>query len=249
MIRCLSQFLMIFLLVKGSCLLAQGKVEQTFRDPKTNKSGKYTVKFSNPSARAKSMGLLVFFHGSGNTSGYAGSFDVLESLAQSFNLVPLAIQAPNDAITWPDNARGPSNQHTVYARSLLDQVIFMSHPEVDSGRVAFVGFSAGSTFLSGDFLPRYVKDFKGGVVLLCGGGGPISHSPETFSALSAEVAKAFRFYAYIQKGDFLYGQTREGLAYWRSRGAVVEAETPDGGSHCSFDMAKELKRGLAFILK
>ncbi len=249
MLRLQPLFGMILYLVAGSGLLAQGKTEQKFRDPKTNKSGKYTVKFGGPSAGAKSMGLLVFFHGSGNTSGYAGSFDVLESLAQSFKLVPLAIQAPNDAITWPDSGRGPSNQHTVYARSLLDQVIFNNHPEIDPGRVVFVGFSAGSTFLSGDFLPRYIKDFKGGVVLLCGGGGPVTQSPETFSALPADVAKVFSFYAYIQKGDFLYGQTREGLAYWRSRGAVVEAETPEGGSHCSFDMAKELKRGLSFILK
>jgi len=226
---------------------AQTKIEQIFQDPITNKSGKYTVKFSARAA-AKSQGLLAFFHGSGNTSGYAGVFDALEAVAKEFNLVPLAIQAPNNAITWPDKAIGPSNQHVAYVKSLLERVIFNAHPEMAKDRSIFVGFSAGSTFLSGDFLPAQIDQFKGGAILLCGGGGPVAQSPSIYQVLPPTIAQNFRFHVYIQKNDFLLGQTTQGVSYWKSRGAQVSFETPDGGGHCAFDFAKELQRAMGIVL-
>lgn len=215
-------------------------IEQTFKDPVTGKSGKYTVAFTGNS----SAGLLVFFHGSGNTSGYAGVFPDLEKVAYEYNLVPLALQAPDSAITWADGANGPSNQHVAYAKSFLEREIFLKHPEVKRDRLILVGFSAGSTFLSGDFLPRVMGSYQGGAVLLCGGGGPLVNDAAIFRALSDAEAKAFPLYFLIQTKDFLYPQTMQGIGYWRSRKARVTAETPEGGGHCAFDMPRELRKGL-----
>lgn len=190
------------LLFAAALYAADPKTEDSFRDPITTKSGKYTVQFPSPGARAKSLGVLAFFHGSGNSSGYASQFGTLQTLGKEYDLIPLAIQAPNNAITWPDDATGPSNQHVAYAKSLLERVIYTGHPEIDPDRSFFVGFSAGSTFLSGDFLPALFDHYRGGAVMLCGGGGPVGRAASSIAPLPPAVAKAFPLYFYIQKGDF-----------------------------------------------
>lgn len=233
----------IFLIVADPSQFARAaqNVEKTFKDPKSGKSGKYMIAIPDKSVKAKSLGLLVFFHGSGSTASYASGFEGLVRVAGETGLIPLALQAPNGNDTWANHATGPSNQHDIYAKSLIDSII-PTLPALDSKRVVLVGLSAGSTFLSGDFLPRFIQDYKGAAVLLCGGGGPLSLGQDLTRSLSRTVSTGMPLAFYIQQKDFLYRQTIQGISYWRSRNATVFVETPADGGHCAFDVNKEMSR-------
>jgi hypothetical protein len=209
----------------------------------TGKSGLYTGAFESRAA-PKSQGLLLFFHGSGNTKGYAGSFEILERAAREFNLAPLALQAPSNAVTWPEGPNSPDNRHVEYVNSFLEREIAAKHPEINLDRLVLVGFSAGSTFLSGDFLPGSIRQLKGGAVMLCGGGGPVHYPPDVFRPLTPEESPKFPLYFMIQKKDFLFAQTMQGIGYWKTRRALIHADTPEDGGHCAFDFGTELTRGL-----
>jgi hypothetical protein len=222
--------------------------EQSFKDPVTGKSGLYTAAFESRGA-PKSQGLLLFFHGSGNTQGYASSFEALERAGREFNLVPLALQAPNNAVTWPEGPNSPNNRHVEYVTSFLEREIAAKHPEINRDRLILVGFSAGSTFLSGDFLPGSIRQLKGGAVMLCGGGGPVTYPPDVFRKLTPEESQKFPLYFMIQKKDFLFAQTLQGIGYWKSRQALVHADTPDNGGHCAFDFLAEMTRGIRKTLE
>lgn len=236
--KILLSFLML-LLAQG--LFAGPSQEFTYTDAALKKTGKYTLSNPDPSSRPKKPGLLVYFHGSGATNTYASNFSSLDDVARKLGLLAMAVQAPNGSDTWANAATGKSNQHDLYVRNLLDKV-FPTLQGLDKNKILFVGISAGSTFLSGDFLPRFLTRYKGGAVLLCGGGGPVVMEESLFKRLSAKEASAMPLSYYIQKADFLYGQTMQGIFYWRQRQAKVAYETPEGGSHCGFDLIKELER-------
>lgn len=246
--RFFTQTAMSALLFFGMAANAATNVEKTFQDPKSGKSGKYTIAMPDSSAKPKSLGLLVFFHGSGGTQSYASAFDSLNGVARENGLVALALQAPNGNDTWANHATGPGNQHEIYVKSLLDSAIFPNVSAIDRSKIVFVGLSAGSTFLSGDFLPKYISDFKGGAVLLCGGGGPVSLQKDYFTGLTKTNSLGFRLAYFIQKKDFLFSQTMQGINYWRGRNATVSFEAPEGGSHCGFDVNREMSRLIKKVL-
>jgi poly(3-hydroxybutyrate) depolymerase len=235
-------------LLWSTAAAAATNVEKTFQDPKSGKSGKYTISLPDASIKPQSMGLLIFFHGSGGTQSYASAFESLSGVAKENNLIALALQAPNGNDTWANHATGPGNQHETYVKSLLDSAIFPTVAAIDRNKIVFVGLSAGSTFLSGDFLPKYISDFKGGAVLLCGGGGPVSLQKDFFTGLTKSNSLGFRLAYYIQKKDFLFTQTMQGINYWRGRNATVSFETPEGGSHCGFDVNKEMSKLIKKVL-
>lgn len=236
----------LVLLVFATRAAAGTRTEQSFKDPVTGKSGLYTAAFETRAA-PKSQGLLVFFHGSGNTQGYAGVFETLAAAGREFNLSPVALQAPNNAVTWPEGPHAPNNRHVEYVKSFLEREIYAKHPEIKADRLILAGFSAGSTFLSGDFLPVGLRNYTGGAVMLCGGGGPVRFPPDVFRKLTPEEALRFPLYFMIQKKDFLYPQTLQGIDYWKSRQTLLHAETPEGGAHCAFDFASELMKGIRKI--
>jgi hypothetical protein len=243
----LMRVLLFLSLLLSTKAAAGPRTEQSFKDPVTGKSGRYTAAFE-PRAAPKSHGLLLFFHGSGNTQGYASVFDSLATVAAEFKLIPLALQAPNNAVTWPEGPNAPDNRHVEYVKSFLERELFPRHAEIAPDRMILVGFSAGSTFLSGDFLPAFLHRHAGGAVMLCGGGGPVRYPPDVFRKLTTTEAQKFPLYFMIQKKDFLYHQTMEGVGYWKSRQALVHADTPEGGGHCAFDLASALRKGIRRIL-
>ncbi len=240
----LRRLLALSLLLSTFARAEPSPQEKAYADSQSGKSGKYMVRLPGGSSK----GLLAFFHGSGNTATYAQNFGAVDQVAKELGLTPLVLQAPNGADTWANAARGPSNQHDVYARNLIDKEILAKNSGIDKKRIIFVGVSAGSTFLSGDFLPRFIGDYKGGAVLLCGGGGPVSQADELWRPLPRPVAESMPLSFYIQKQDFLWRQTRQGIAYWGSRGAIIATEMPEGGSHCGFDVFGEMKRQVKKIL-
>lgn len=231
--------LWVFMLLFSQILLAAPSKEYTYNDAALKKVGKYTLSNPDVQSRPKKPGLLVFFHGSGATQSYATNFDALDAVGKKLGLLAMAVQAPNGWDTWANHARGPSNQHDRYVKNLLDKV-FPTIPDLNKDKILFVGISAGATFLSGDFLPRFISRYRGGAVLLCGGGGPLSADRSLMSPLQNPRALPLAYY--IQQADFLYRQTVQGIAYWKSRKAEVSADTPAGGSHCGFDVNAQLER-------
>ena len=216
---------------------ADGQVEDSFSF--AGKTGKFTVwKQSGVGARP---GLLVFIHGSGAADSYAAPISQLNQIGKDFNLIIVAVQVPDRIITWAKGSPGDGHRHTEYLEALIQQKLKASYP-FDANRAYFVGLSAGSTYLSGDFLPEVSASFKGGVLLLCGGAQP-------FFGLAKDHAdklkEQYKIYARIDSSDFLYGQTVQAIAFYKTLGFKTFTDiTKNGGGHCAFDFAAAVKTGL-----
>ncbi len=214
--------------------------EKTFQDPKVQLQGRYS--FTAPASGSK-RGLLVFFHGSGGAASYAQNYAQISSIADRWQLQVLSLQTPGMALSWAEDGAG-GKKFATYVKDLLDEAIFRPYPQLDRKRTAFVGVSAGSTFVMGDFLPQFGSEFAGGAVFLCGGGFPMLAGRPNIGQMSQN----FRMHAIIQAGDFLFMQTQGGLAFWQSQGLKASLETLPGTGHCNFDFAAALERGLREIM-
>lgn len=243
----LISYLLISSAISGQVLAP--KLEQTFQDPESGKNGRYLAEWPRPGTKNGEWGLLVFLPGSGPPASYASAYSIVSRTAKELRLVPLIVQAPAGAVTWAASGNGPHNQHDVYLKSLLERSVYSQYPAIDRTRTYFVGYSAGSTFLSGDFLSRHIDSYQGGTLLLCGGGGPVSSSASLYLPLKTTHVSQMPIFLYIQKKDFLYDQALQGASYWKSRRARIEVETPDGGGHCAFDLGRELQRGLKKLIE
>ena len=223
---------------------ASAAEEHLYVHPSLHKSGHYQIM---PPSGTGPAGVLVFFHGSGGGSAYAAQMELLARAAQAFNLAVVALEAPDRALSWAADLPRIGALHTEYVRDLLATTVFGPHPSWSRERTVFVGYSAGSTFLAGDFLPDAVEHFRGGALLLCGGGMPLNSTKENTAPLSADVRQHFKMYYVIQTGDFLFNQATAGFNLWKSRGMKVAGESPAGGSHCGFDLGKALRDGLRYV--
>ena len=218
-------------------LIFSSSAEERLFEHKGHMKGKFTI--DRPPSNSK-LGALVFFHGSGASDSYASGFAELSKLARKFKLTAISIQAPNGVITWAE--KGPPSGRIQYAQSLLETVAFGKEYDLDPNKTVFVGVSAGSTFIAGDFLPAYIDKYKGGAVLLCGGASPIypTNLPTSISG--------FKMFSAIQQTDFLFGQSMAGIDFWRSHGVLVKSIQPKGSGHCGFDIYENMKAGIKFIL-
>ena len=226
----LSFLIAIFLMFSSS------SEENVFHDT-SGMTGKYRIDRPAPGAK---LGVLVYFHGSGSTASYAANFSDLSKIAASFDLAPVALQAPDGAITWAE--KGPKSGRIPYAHALLKTEVFGKSPNLDINKTVFVGVSAGATFVAGDFLPSYLKDYGGGAVLLCGGAVPI------YPAKSSAGTRDFKMFVAIHPTDFLFGQTIAGVDFWRNRGLLVKTIKPLAGGHCGFDLNAAMLEGIRFVL-
>ncbi len=228
--------------LKLSCLcwsflfLSSSAEETVFKDA-YGRTGKYRIDRPGSGSR---RGVLVYFHGSGATANYAANFAELATIAHRFELTPVALQAPDGAITWAE--KGPSSGRISYAQALLKREVFGKSPSLDINKTIFVGVSAGATFVAGDFLPSHIKDYGGGAVLLCGGASPI------YPIKIATTKKDFKMYVAIHPTDFLFGQTMMGVDFWRKRGLTVKTIQSAGGGHCGFDLNAAMLEGIGFVL-
>ncbi|MCX6107421.1 MAG: hypothetical protein NTY08_16470 [Proteobacteria bacterium] len=222
--------------------------EAEFTSVKLDRHGKYTL-ILPASPLPKNTWLLVYFHGAGGGPHYTSQLNELTRAAHVYKMALLMIQAPNGTRSWAEPGPGSELRHVDYVNSLLEEKVYSVHKELSRQRTVFVGWSAGSTFISGDFLPSQVGKYQGGAILLCGGGPPVLPTlPENSLPISAQTKAGFRVFYYIHGGDFLARQTMEGVSYWRDRGLAVSGEHPRGTGHCAFDLSKTLDQGLRYVL-
>jgi poly(3-hydroxybutyrate) depolymerase len=238
-------FTAIFLLGFSFSALAS---EAEFTSVKLDRRGKYSLVLPS-SPLTKNTRLLVYFHGAGAGPHYDSQMNELTRAADAYKMALLMIQAPNGTLSWAEPGPGSALRHVDYVNSLLEDKVYSVHQELSRQRTVFVGWSAGSTFISGDFLPSKVNKYQGGAILLCGGGPPVLPTlPENSLPISAQTKAGFKVFYYIHGGDFLARQTMEGVVYWRDRGLAVGGEHPRGAGHCAFDLSKTLDRGLRYVL-
>ena len=222
--------------------------EAEFSSAKFDRHGKYTL-ILPVSPLPKNTRLLVYFHGAGGGPHYTSQLNELTRAANVYKMALLMIQAPNGTLSWAEPGPGSALRHVDYVNSLLEEKVYSVHKELSRQRTVFVGWSAGSTFISGDFLPSQVNKFQGGAVLLCGGGPPVLPTlPENSLPILPPTKSGFKIFYYILGGDFLARQTMEGVVYWRNRGLTVSGEHPRGAGHCAFDLDKTLEQGLRYVL-
>jgi hypothetical protein len=231
-----GHFFKLSFLIAFFLMFSSSSEENVFHDT-SGMTGKYRIDRPAPGTK---LGVLVYFHGSGSTASYAANFSDLSKIAASFDLAPVALQAPDGAITWAE--KGPSSGRIPYAQALLKTEVFGKSPNLDINKTIFVGVSAGATFIAGDFLPSHIKDYRGGAVLLCGGASPI------YPIKIATTKKDFKMYAVIHPTDFLFGQTIAGVDFWRNRGLLVKTIQPMVAGHCGFDLNAALREGIGFVL-
>ena len=198
-----------------------------------------------PSAtNSKAAGLMLFIHGSGGGDHYAATASVLAGVAREHNLILVAVQAPDHAVSWPNGNPAENNRHAQYLRSLIATRL-ASELKFDPARLYLVGLSAGSTFLAGDFLAEIGKDYRGALVLLCGGASPFFGIDRL-----AENARAGRFkiYVRIDTSDFLYAQTMQSVDFFKKTGFTVVTDiSSEGRGHCAFDPAAVVSTALVRV--
>jgi len=222
--------------------------EAEFSSAKLDRHGKYTLVLP-ASPLPKNTRLLAYFHGAGGGPHYTSQLNELTRAATAYKMALILIQAPNGARSWAEPGPGSGLRHVDYVNSLLEEKVYNVYKELSRQRTVFVGWSAGSTFISGDFLPSQVGKYQGGAVLLCGGGPPVLPTlPENSLPILPPTKSGFKIFYYILGGDFLARQTMEGVVYWRNRGLTVSGEHPRGAGHCAFDLDKTLEQGLQYVL-
>ncbi len=207
-----------------------------YKDPATAASGRYHIE-----AASDDRGILVFIHGSGGAASYKSLLPTLLKITKPYKQAVLMAQVPNDRDTWAEAEHGPQFNHAAYLKGLLNTVVKEKHPHLSGKPVTFVGLSAGSTFLSGDFLPIFVNEFpEGSAILLCGGGPPVGR----VASVHDRVRTRFAIEVVITTSDFLYDQTMDAVRYWRNRRVATNLTRIPKGGHCGFDLEKQLQAAL-----
>lgn len=197
--------------------------------------------YAMPRPDGGTYGLLLYFHGTGGAASYKSVPGTLVSVARKHRLWPVSIRAP-DGFNWPSQSWESRNGFAEYVDDLLRKRL-LRLPWVDSRRIFFMGWSAGAIFLSGDFLPHFGAGYRGAALMFCGGGMPFL--PAVYKV--EDLKKNMVLYYRIGQKDFLFRQTMPAVKFYRRFGVRVLVRVGQEAGHCNFDMAKELKEGLAKI--
>ena len=182
----------------------------------------------------KATDLLVFFHGSGGAAGYAQPMKNLKTIADDYGFHIMSIKAPTGN-NWPNPDFAKDNGHITYAHEAIQQQV----KALGIKKVVFLGWSAGSTFLVGDFIPVVGSYYQGGAIMLCGGGRPYF---DQFYRLSL-IRKNMRLYFRVGSKDFLYDQVREVIAHYQ-KAQIKLSYMLTKEKHCGFSLVAATREGL-----
>ena len=197
-------------------------------------------------SKPRNYGLLIWFHADGAASTYADAARMYGPDLAKLNLATLAIRAPQGR-NWHD----VPDTNSRIAHDIITRVI-PQKLRLNKQRIVLAGASGGAVFITGMLLPKFAHYYAGGAVLLCGGAPSLLKfgvgSTRYFNQ-SNVAAKKLRLYFKVQKGDYIYTQSRDAATYYQNLGFEVNFEDPSGGSHCGFDLAESLLVGVRRTLK
>lgn len=201
-------------------------------------SGKIRLQVPQDHGPGHPHGLLVYLHGDGGKD-YDWFFDDVKDAAEANGLIAMSARSPNDGAAWYKNGE----KQAEYLDEVLQKRVFPQY-DITFAQVVFVGASGGSQFLTGQFIPKYGANYEGGSLQMCGG-------PRNWLAnfpAKPEFLKRFTLAFYTQRGDMLFPQVEQGIAYYESQGMQVLKELPDGTGHCAFKMKDVVKKYVPLIL-
>lgn len=200
--------------------LATGDIDAKFR-AKNGMESRYRA-FVPKDYAESNRGMLVYLHGDMHLE-LAGSYfmDQMKSLAERYNLIPIAVYSPSSSQRWWDGgSRNAEVLHQLLTKLKTDY-------RMNSNRVFFYSMSGGSLFNSAYFIPMYGEFYKGASAFMCGGA-----RSDFESAKLNKIVKNFRMHFYTHPTDFLYASAVESYKMYRSMGADAQFENPLLGGHC-----------------
>jgi hypothetical protein len=202
-----------------------GSYEETFSY--NGSTAKYRVSIQDDVQTGR-YGMLVYLHGDGAWD-YEGFWNSSKEIAFRHDLIAIHVQAPTTGgagRSWW--IAGDANAE--YLNALLHERVLRLY-NIDRSKVVFSGQSGGPTFMTGNWMNRYMQQFAGGAVLMCG--GMLSASPRL------EAPEYWRDFFKIRiettTGDFLNPGAHSALQRYQRYGMDVQLATHGAGSHCKFD--------------
>lgn len=202
-----------------------GNYEENFEF--NGRSAKYRVSIQDDVQTGR-YGMLVYLHGDGAWD-YEGFWRSSKEIAFRHDLIAVHVQAPTSSgagRSWW--IAGDANAE--YLNALLHERILRLY-NINKSRVIFSGKSGGPTFMTGTWMNRYMQQFAGGAVLMCGG---MLHTNTRMEA-AADWRRAFKVRIETSSGDFLNSGAHSALQRYEQYGMDVQLTTHGSGGHCSFD--------------
>lgn len=200
----------------------------------------------------KNSGMLVYFHGDGGGGGYLNSLKSLKKVADDYGLHAVAVKAPVSH-SWQGPIDTNNQKHPYPNAQAFDEFLFdyISRYSVDRNKVFFSGVSGGAMYISGHYIPKYGRNIKGGMILLCGGATSAEYIDQKNAAFynSKGFSKGFSVYQYISKDDHLFMYAEDAKKDYSALGHPYKTVWPASGGHCGFPIFKTMKEGLSWMIK
>ena len=197
--------------------------------------------------KSSKRGALFYFHGDGgNGQGALGS---LSDIVFKYGYHAVAIKTPfSNSWQGPIDSSNDSNPYPnaqAFNKFLLH---YIQKYNVDRNKIYFSGVSGGAMFLGGHFIPMYGRNFKGGMILLCGGATSARYNDGKAVFFNPpEFAKNFKIFHHISKKDYLFEYAEEGRRDYSRNGHLYNADWTESPGHCGFPIFKVLKKGLEWM--
>lgn len=220
---------------------------------------KSTVKYNNKimeveyttvyKTDSRSRGALFHFHGDGGRDSYQSSIGSLKNLVDKYDINVVAVKAPY-SFSWQREFDGNQEVHTFPKAHAFDQFrqFYTKKFNIDPNKTYLSGISGGANFLGGNYIPIYGKNFKGGMILLCGGATSATYRDN--SALfrtMPDFRKSFKVYQYIGTGDHLFTYAQALKKDYTALGHPVNMVWPKLNGHCTFPVFEKLEEGLKWV--
>jgi predicted esterase len=196
------------------------------------------VKLFVPEQREPDAPIAVYLHGD-TANGYYEDwgFEYLVPWALDRGIVFAAVLAPNECSWWRDEDECSweiEDEDATNADALheaLEQIGAAYDARTDG--VRYVGYSGGSTFLTGHFVPLYGDVHPGVVVANCGGEEPIYEF--AWDATPAARARVPIVYTYGSQ-DFMQEYIDPAVEIYEDLGFDVTVDERQGYGHCDADL-------------
>ncbi len=205
-----------------------GSYEETFEF--NGSAAKYRVSVQDDVQTGR-YGMMVYLHGDGAWD-YDGFWRDSKAIAFRHDLIAVHVQAPttgNAGRSWWI----AGDRNAEYLNALLQERVLRLY-NVDRSKVIFSGQSGGPTFMTGTWMNRYMQQFLGGAVFMCGG--------MLYSNTGMEASSDWRHYFKIRiettTGDFLNSGAQSARQRYERYGMDVRLTTHGDGGHCQFNQSQ-----------
>jgi predicted esterase len=201
--------------------------------------GSLELKVFVPSDRAPDAPLAVYLHGD-TANGYYEDwgFEALVPWAMANGVVFVAALAPNGCSWWRDEDECSweiEDEDATNADALHEALLAVAAAyDARADGVRYVGYSGGSTFLTGHFLPLYGDVHPGVIVANCGGEEPIYDF--AWDTSDARLRDRNPIVYTFGGADFMREYIEPAIVLYSDLGFSVTVDRHPGYGHCDADL-------------